>query len=203
MNPLTIFFIVLVIVLLAIGFYFIFKDDENPNPGPTPGPTPGSSEDDTYIDPGVTGRYVKLIHTVAYNANRPGGDESKHANINFAELEVFDIDGNNLSLAKTVTGSSFRGAAAGWKLVDGDFTSFAQTISRNESEKDYMMVDLGLSTIKKIKITNRSADDRKIQGVKLLIIDEDGDTIKKETPEITTVANTYTITFPENVWTTS
>lgn len=199
MNPLTIFFIVLVIVLLAIGFYFIFKDDENPTPGPTPGP----SEDDTYIDPGVTGRYVKLIHTVAYNANRPGNDESKHANINFSELEVFDIDGNNLSHAKAVTGSSFRGAAAGWKLVDGDFTNFAQTVSRDESEKDYMMVDLGLSTIKKIKITNRSADDRKIQGVKLLIIDEDGNTIKKETPEITTVAKTYTITFPENVWTTS
>lgn len=199
MNPLTIFFIVLVIVLLAIGFYFIFKDDENPTPGPTPGP----SEDDTYIDPGVTGRYVKLIHTVAYNANRPGNDESKHANINFSELEVFDIDGNNLSHAKAVTGSSFRGAAAGWKLVDGDFTNFAQTVSRDESEKDYMMVDIGLSTIKKIKITNRSADDRKIQGVKLLIIDEDGNTIKKETPEITTVAKTYTITFPENVWTTS
>ena len=199
MNPLTIFFIVLVIVLLAIGFYFIFKDDENPTPGPTPGP----SEDDTYIDPGVTGRYVKLIHTVAYNANRPGGDEGKHANINFAELEVFDIDGNNLSLAKTVTGSSFRGAAAGWKLVDGDFTNFAQTVSRDESEKDYMMVDLGLSTIKKIKITNRSADDRKIQGVKLLIIDDDGNTIRQETPVITTVAGTYTITFPENVWTTS
>jgi len=199
MDPLTIFFIVLVIVLLAVGFYFIFKGDDEPSIGPTPGP----SEGDTYIDPGVTGRYVKLIHTVAYNADRPGNDEDKHANINFAELEVFDIDGNNLALNKTVSGSSFRGSGPGWKLVDGSFNNFAQTISRDESEKDYMMVDIGLSTIKKIKITNRSASDRKIQGVKLLIIDDDGNTIRQETPVITTVAGTYTITFPENVWTTS
>jgi len=208
MNPLTIFFIILVIVLLAIGVYFIFKGDDGimdlgPSPGPTPGPSPGPSPGPVVI-PGITGRYVKLIHTVAYDPDIPGNDENKHANINFAELEVFDMNGNNIAFSKSVSGSSFRGSAAGWKLVDGEIENFAQTNSRDETENDYMMVDLdSIYEIKKIKITNREEYDIKIVGVKLLIIDEDGNTVLKETPEIKTGANVHTITFPENVWSTS
>jgi hypothetical protein len=172
--------------------------DLGPSPGPSPEPSPGP-----VVIPGITGRYVKLIHTVAYDPDIPGNDENKHANINFAELEVFDMNGNNIAFSKSVSGSSFRGAGAGWKLVDGEFENFAQTNSRDETEKDYMMVDLDSRyEIKRIKITNRDAGDRKIVGVKLIILDEDKTTVMKETPEIATVANTYTITFPENVWST-
>jgi hypothetical protein len=63
-----------------------------------------------------------------------------------------------------------------------------------------MLVDIGLSEIKKIKITNQSADDKKIIGVKVVILDEDGTTVLTETPVITTTGETFTLTFPENTW---
>ena len=197
MSPLVIFFVVLVVVLVAIGVYFIFNGGEEPSLGPTPGPTPGPQEE---VDVGVYGRYVKLEHTIASDFTASGHDTEKHKNISFAELEVFDKDGNNLALNKTVTGSQFRGAGPGMHLVDGDFTNFAQTLSREETERDYMLVDIGLSEIKKIKITNQSADDKKIIGVKVVILDEDGTTVLTETPVITTTGETFTLTFPENTW---
>ena len=205
MSPLAIFFIVLVVVLVAIGIYFIFKGDEEPSLGPTPGPTPGPTQGPTQGPTPesdiVVGRYVKLEHTIAYDADIQGNDQDRHANINFTELEVYDIDGNNLALNKTVTGSDFRGGAPNWKLVDGDFTNFSQTLSLDETEKDYMLVDLGApQEINKIKITNRSEGDKKIIGVKVQIIDKDQITVQRELPVITTAWATHTITFPENEW---
>src|SRR6056300_1938862 len=52
------------------------------------------------------GRYVKLVHTIAYDANATGNIDDKNKIINLAELEVFDASGTNLAASKTVTGSS-------------------------------------------------------------------------------------------------
>jgi hypothetical protein len=211
MTPLNIFFIVLVLVLVAIGIYFIFKGDEEPPMGPSPGPTTGPSPSPTIgtttgtttpePDRRVFGRYVKLEHTIAYDADIVGNNEDKHANINFAELEVFDMDGNNIALNQRVSGSPFRGGGQGWKLVDGDFATIAQTLSTDKTEKDFLLVDLDRShEIKKIIITNRSDYTNRIIGVKVLIVNEDGNTVVKETPVISTSSRTHTLTFPENEW---
>lgn len=218
MTPLNIFFIVLVLVLVAIGIYFIFKGDEEPPMGPSPGPTTGPSPGTTTgplpgtttgtttgttpeLDRRVFGRYVKLEHTIAYDADIVGNNEDKHANINFAELEVFDMDGNNIALNQRVSGSPFRGGGQGWKLVDGDFATIAQTLSTDKTEKDFLLVDLDRShEIKKIIITNRSDYTNRIIGVKVLIVNEDGNTVVKETPVISTSSRTHTLTFPENEW---
>ena len=206
MSPLAIFFIVLVVVLVAIGIYFIFKGGEEPSlgpsPGPTPGPSPGPSPGPTpEPDNKVVGRYVKIEHTISYDADIVGDAEDKYANLNLAELEVYDKDGNNIAIDKLVSGSSFRGGAPGWKLVDNDITTIAQTLSRDKSEKDFLLVDLERShEITKIVITNRSDYTDRIIGAKVLISDGDKNNVIKETPEITTDAETYTITFPENEW---
>jgi len=55
--------------------------------------------------------------------------------------------------------------------------------------------------IKKLIITNRtSCCKNRAVGIKVVILGADGTTVIKETPAITTVADTYTLTFPTNTW---
>ena len=144
---------------------------------------------------------MKIEHTISYDADIVGNRADKHANLNLAELEVYDKDGNNVAVNKIVDGSPFRGGAPGWKLVDNDITTIAQTLSRDKSEKDFLLVDLDRShEITKIVITNRSDYTDRIIGAKVLIIGDDNITVVKETPVISTSARTHTLTFPENEW---
>lgn len=150
-----------------------------------------------------SGQYVKLIHTVAYDENAEGNIDDKNRIINLAELEVFDASGKNLAANKSVTGSSEYPAPHVWSnLTDGNKTNFAHTYGRTPSEYDSMTVDLGaVKEIKKIVITNRTSCCKpRAKGVKIVIYDADGTTVVKETPAISTVADVYTLTFPENVW---
>ena len=165
-----------------------------PTPPPPPPPPPS-------IFP--KGRYVKLVHTVAYDANATGNIDDKNKIINLAELEVFDASGTNLAASKTVTGSSQYPAPHVWSnLTDGNKTNFAHTFGRTPSEYDSMTVDLGAEKeIKKLVITNRtSCCKNRAIGVKAVILAADGTTVVKETPAITTTADTYTLTFPGNTW---
>ena len=149
------------------------------------------------------GRYVKLVHTVAYDANADGNDDDKNKIINLAELEVFDESGTNLASGKTVTGSSEHSSTHGYiNLTDGNKTNFAHTKGRTEEEIDYLQVDLGSEKeIKKLVITNRtSCCKKRAVGIKAVILAADGTTVVKETPTITTTADTYTLTFPGNTW---
>ena len=148
------------------------------------------------------GRFIKLIQTVAYDEN---DTNNKNKIINLAELEVFDANGVNLASGKTVTGSSEYSAEYGYvNLTDGIKTNFAHTKGRNVNEYDYLQVDLGaLKDIKKIVITNRPGSDAvkdRAIGIKAIIYANNGITPIRETPVITTRANTYTLTFPANVW---
>jgi len=149
------------------------------------------------------GRYVKLEQTVAYDESAEGNVDDKNKILNLAELQVFDVSGTNLAAGKTVTGSSEWPAPHLWSnLTDGNKTNFAHTKGRTEEEIDYLQVDLGAEKeIKKLVITNRTdcCKNRAI-GIKAVILAADGTTVVKETDMIYTVADTYTIEFPENSW---
>jgi hypothetical protein len=185
------------------------------SPGPSsPGPS-GSSDPISSSDPTGSrgslpiGRYVKLQQTVAYDNNatrdddEPAEDDDKNKVINLAELEIFDTSGTNLTTDKTVSGSSEYPTPYKWSnLIDGDKTNTASTKGRVASEFDYMTVDLEEEKeIKKLVITNRTTccKNRAI-GIQALILADDGTTTIRMSPVITTTADTYTLTFPENTW---
>ena len=147
------------------------------------------------------GQYVRLEHTVAHDANAEGNDDDKHKIINLAELEVFAKDGTtSLAASKTVEAANFHPAGPLPNLTDGNFSNFAHTLGRDVNEIDKMTVDLGSENeIEKIKITNRvDCCKHRAQGIKAVIIAADGTTVVKETPAITTTADTYTFTFPDS-----
>jgi hypothetical protein len=147
------------------------------------------------------GRYVRLEHTVAHDANAEGNDDDKHKIINLAELEVFAKDGTtSLAASKTVEAANFHPAGPLPNLTDGNFSNFAHTLGRDVNEIDKMTVDLGSENeIEKIKITNRvDCCKHRAQGIKAVILAADGTTVVKQTPAITTTADTYTFTFPDS-----
>ena len=151
-----------------------------------------------------SGQHVKLVHTTAQDNSAEGNVDDKNMILNLAELEVFAKDGTtSLAAGKTVTGSSQYSATHGYlNLVDGNMTNFAHTKGRTAQEIDYLQVDLGsVQEIEKIKITNRTdcCKNRAI-GVKAVILGADGTTVVKETPAISTTADTYTFTFPGTTW---
>jgi hypothetical protein len=171
----------------------------------TGGTTPAVPEDTI-----PSGQYVKLVHTVAYDASAmrddgttAGNDDDKHRILNLAELEVFAVGGTtSLAAGKTVTGTALRANFPGANLVDGNMTNFAHTWGRDASVKDEFTVDLGsVQEIEKIKITNRvdCCKNRAI-GIKAVILGADGTTVVEETPAISTAADTYTFTFPGTAW---
>jgi hypothetical protein len=179
----------------AVALMMGGDDDKKTGPS-SPGPsTPPSGP--------PKGRYVKLVHTVAYDGSAEGNLDDKNKILNLAELEVFDASGTNLAASKPVTGSSEYPAPHLWSnLTDGNKTNFAHTIGRTPTEYDSMTVDLGAEKeIKKLVITNRtSCCKNRTVGVKAVILAADGTTVVKETPAITTTADTYTFTFPGNTW---
>jgi hypothetical protein len=157
-----------------------------------------------------SGQYVRLEQTIAYDASAmrddgttAGNDDDKHRILNLAELEVFAPGGTtSLAAGKTVTGTAFKASYPGANLVDGNMTNFAHTFGRDETVKDEFTVDLGsVQEIEKIKITNRtSCCKNRAIGIKAVILGADGTTVIKETPAITTKADTYTFTFPGTAW---
>jgi hypothetical protein len=151
-----------------------------------------------------SGQHVKLVHTTAQDNSAEGNVDDKNKILNLAELEVFAKGGTtSLAAGKTVTGSSEYSATHGYlNLVDGNMTNFAHTKGRTAEEIDYLQVDLGsVQEIEKIKITNRtSCCKNRAIGVKAVILGADGTTVVKETPAISTVADTYTFTFPGTTW---
>jgi transcription elongation factor len=150
-----------------------------------------------------SGQYVKLVHTVAQDNSAEGNADDKNKILNLAELEVFAKGGTtSLAAGKTVTGTAFNATYPGANLVDGNMTNFAHTWGRDATVKDEFLVDLGsVQEIEKIKITNRvdCCKNRAI-GIKAVILGADGTTVVKETPAISTTADTYTFTFPGTAW---
>jgi len=158
-----------------------------------------------------SGQHVKLIASAAQDPSAMRDDGTTAGNVddtneilNLAELEVFAKGGTtSLAAGKTVTGSSEYSATHGYlNLVDGNMTNFAHTKGRTAEEIDYLQVDLGsVQEIEKIKITNRtSCCKNRAIGVKAVILGADGTTVVKETPAISTAADTYTFTFPGTTW---
>ena len=158
-----------------------------------------------------SGQYVRLEQTIAYDASAmrddgttAGNDDDKNKIINLAEIEVF-VPGGTTSLAagKTVEGTMFRSESyPGSNFVDGVMNNFGHTWGRDVNVKDQIQIDLGsVQEIEKIKITNRvdCCKNRAI-GIKAVILGADGTTVIKETPAITTKADTYTFTFPGTTW---
>jgi len=193
------------IICSSSSFIVVALVSGDVNKIPTPPPPPPVVSSPPPPPPSIfpKGRYVKLIHTVAYDANATGNIDDKNKIINLAELEVFDASGTNLAASKTVTGSSEYPAPHVWSnLTDGNKTNFAHTLGRTPSEYDYMTVDLGAEKeIKKLVITNRtSCCKNRAVGIKAVMLADDGTTVVKETPAITTTADTYTLTFPGNAW---
>ena len=148
------------------------------------------------------GQYVILENINAYDAGAEGNDDDKHKIINLAEVEVFAPGGTtSLAAGKPVDGTMFRSESfPGSNFVDGNFTNFGHTWGRDQSVHDQIKIDLGSEQeIEKIKITNRvDCCKHRAQGIKALILAADGKTIVKDTPAITTTADTYTFTFPDS-----
>lgn len=150
-----------------------------------------------------SGQYVKLVHTVAQDNSAEGNADDKNMILNLAELEVFAPGGTtSLAAGKTVEAANFHPAGPLPNLVDGNMGNFAHTLGRTADDYDAMTVDLGsVQEIEKIKITNRtSCCQKRAIGVKAVILGADGTTVIKETPAITTKADTYTFTFPGTAW---
>jgi hypothetical protein len=198
--------VVVLLIVIGLVVYFTMMKGEEPTLGPTAGPTAGPAP----VTGPPKGRHVKLVQTIAYeedairdDGTTQGDVNDKNKVINLAELEVFDASGTNLAAGKTVTGSSEHSSTHGYvNLTDGNKTNFAHTKGRTVEEIDYLQVDLGAEKeIKKIVITNRtSCCKNRAVGVKAIILAADGTTVVKETPAISTVADTYTLTFPGNTW---
>ena len=157
------------------------------------------------------GRYVRIIQTVAYDANAtredtsPVNDDDFNRILNIAEIEVLDKNNINLSYQKDVTGSSEYPNTHLWvNLTDGDKTNFAHTYGRIETEYDSMTIDLGGEVeIAKIVITNRtSCCKNRIVGAKIEILDNNNNVVK-DTVNISDVRDTYTYDFqtPGSLWT--
>lgn len=147
------------------------------------------------------GQYVILENIKSYDASAQGNDDDKHKIINLAEVEVFAPGSTtNLAAGKTVTGTALAANFPGSNFVDGNFTNFGHTWGRDESVHDQIKIDLGsVQEIEKIKITNRvDCCKHRAQGISALILAADGKTIVKDTPAITTTADTYTFTFPDS-----
>jgi hypothetical protein len=170
------------------------EEEEEPTIGPAPPAPPAPSAP-------PRGRYVRLEQTVGYDADAEGDQCDKSKVINVAEIEVFDTNGTNLAADKAVSGSSQESSTNGYfNLTDGIKTNFTQTACLVDDEtNDYLQIDLGsVEEIKSIVVTNRrnTAKHRAV-GLKLIVSGGDGDV---ESPVITTIADTYTLTFPENTW---
>ena len=173
-------------------------EEEEEEDEPTIGPAP-SAPSAPSAPP--RGRYVRLEQTVGYDADAEGDQCDKSKVINIAEIEVFDTNGTNLATDKAVSGSSQESSTNGYfNLTDGIKNNFTQTACLVDDEtNDYLQIDLGsVEEIKSIVVTNRrnTAKHRAV-GLKLIVSGGDGDV---ESPVITTIADTYTLTFPENTW---
>ena len=168
--------ILLLIVFISVGVYFGTQKKQLASGG----------------DALPSGRFVKLIHTL-----------DKNTVINLSELEIFAKGGvTSIAAGKTVTASSVHGSFGSLpELVDGNLANNTHTGGAAD-EFDYLQVDLGsMQEIEKIKITNRTdCCKERAQGIKVIIYGADGTTVVKETPAITTTADTYTLTFPGATW---
>tara|TARA_B100000767_G_C19451880_1_gene404400 strand:+ start:61 stop:630 length:570 start_codon:yes stop_codon:yes gene_type:complete len=171
----------------------------------------GAGADTPVVPTLPSGQYVKLIASAAQDPSAMRDDGTTAGNVddtneilNLAELEVFAKDGTT-SLTDDVRGveaANFHPAGPLGNLIDGNFTNFAHTLGRTADDFDAITVDLGsVKEIGKIKITNRvdCCKNRAI-GIKAVILGADGTTVIKETPAITTKADTYTFTFPGTTW---
>ena len=170
------------------------EEEDEPTIGPAPSAPSAPSAP-------PRGRYVRLEQTVGYDADAEGDQCDKSKVINVAEIEVFDTNGTNLAADKAVSGSSQESSTNGYfNLTDGIKNNFTQTACLVDDEtNDYLQIDLGsVEEIKSIVVTNRrnTAKHRAV-GLKLIVSGGDGDV---ESPVITTIADTYTLTFPENTW---
>ncbi len=167
-------------------------------------PTPSTTSAGPTAPTIPSGQYVRLEQTIAYDATTAGNDDDKNKIINLAEVEVFAPGGTtSLAAGKTVEGTMFRSESfPGSNFVDGVMNNFGHTWGRDVNVKDQIQIDLGsVQEIEKIKITNRvDCCKKRAIGIKAVILGADGTTVIKETPAITTKADTYTFTFPGTAW---
>ena len=149
-----------------------------------------------------SGRYIRIKQTVAYDMGAEGDIDDQNKVFKLAEVEVSNDNGLViLSTNKPVTGSSELTGHVWANLTDGDLTTFASTNGRDDTEYDFMTIDLEQEeVIEKIVIRNDIENPERIIGVKIQIIAGDGIEVIKETPLITGSASSYTIVFPGNEW---
>ena len=159
------------------------------------------------------GRYVKILHTRTHKTHGHNGI------INLSDVRVYDIDGNNISAHRGVSGTSEHSSTHNWQnLTDGSTHNFAHTGHGDQKgnnysarfrkkgwtidQPEYFIIDLGMrAEIKRLQVVNRRDCCRgRIHGIKLQIIDEDGKTVNWETPIITGSPWDSILTLPEQKW---
>ena len=181
MNTTNITIGIVVVVLIAIGIYYMMnKKSEEPVTGPAPVPVPAPAPPQGVVNV----RYVRLERPVPV--------------INLAEVEVFDEDDVNVAAGKTVTGGpKVHRAGPLARLVDKNKTraNFAHT---DGSGANFMQIDLGsATTVKKIVITNRldCCKDR-TDNMKVILLDA-SETVLKTTEKVTKGKKVMTIDFSD------
>ena len=159
------------------------------------------------------GRYIKILHTRTHKTHGHNGI------INLSDVRVYDVDGNNISAHRGVSGTSEHSSTHNWQnLTDGSTHNFAHTGHGDQKgnnysaryrkkgwtvdQPEYFIIDLGMrAEIKKLQVVNRRDCCRgRIHGIKLQIIDEDGKTVNWETPIITGSPWNNWLTLPEQKW---
>jgi flagellin-like hook-associated protein FlgL len=135
--------------------------EETPAAGAGAGAGAGAATDTGTTGP-VSGRYIKLEHSIAQDLTKGGDDNDKNYIIELSELEVFSTDGStNIALNAPVEAANYHGAGPLVNLTDGNLQNFMHTLGRTADDYDTVMVDLGsVQEITKIVITNRGNSGR-------------------------------------------
>jgi hypothetical protein len=154
------------------AFMMMGGEEETPNTGAGPSAGAGASTANDGTTGPVSGRYIKLEHSIAQDLTRGGDDNDKNYTVELGELEVFGTDGStNIALNAPVEAANYHGAGPLVNLTDGNLQNFMHTLGRTADDYDTVIVDLGsVQEITKIVITNRGSSGRS-GGIVTTILD--------------------------------
>ena len=162
----------MVVCSSSLAAVMMMGGSEEDSGGGAGGSGEGGGGPDTGTTGPVSGRYIKLEHSIAQDLTKGGDDNDKNYTVELAELEVFGTDGStNIALNAPVEAANYHGAGPLANLTDGNLQNFMHTLGRTADDYDTVMVDLGsVQEITKIVITNRGSSGRS-GGIVTTILD--------------------------------
>lgn len=116
-------------------------------------------------------RYVKVLIDTGQGGIYDGA-------LSIAELEIYDLSGNNLSLSASAAASSYSGVRYPSKAIDANYTTIYSTLETsglNPNGTQFLIIDLGsVNTISSIKlVTSTLYNTAAITGYRILSSPDD------------------------------